>query len=442
MIGGENIFQRAFIFLFVIGALFFLLKIPNRQLKGKQSALFKFILWSYTFTYFTGSSIIYLFGQRALDLYFGIAPFTLRDSDIETFFFLSLIPFIALILIPVLPIFKLGRSSTTFDGKHAGVINHSPFSSTILTVFLVLALSASIMGGATIRLLVGSLSLTESTGARSLYEARSSAMSGLSFLQGGVLYGTLPSLTTGLLLYSGRHAWLMRIPTYFCLVLTILLNLGLQQTAPLFAFAFIYVSLNILMGANSLLSFRTAVFFVISFVGYVFYSSIKATREASSIPFYFLEIVMRMPIAGPYLVSMRDSSAGNITSQDYIPRDLGWYMFPEFASSDRIAMPQPAFMETWYVFGVIASIFLLIVSIIFAFFLIRYLSVGPSSNSGFVSVTTTYSLFHYVYYTFQTGHLEVLVSSYAFLFPLLPTLVFIGLRLILRQSRTIKVHPL
>jgi hypothetical protein len=377
-----------------------------------------------------------------LDLYFGTPPFTLSAADIETFFFLSLIPFLVLILIPALPIFKFRRSSATVDGKHALGIDHSPFSSTILTVFLVLAFSAIVMENTTGRLLVGSLSLTESTGARSLYEARSSAMSGMNFLQGGVLYGTLPSLTTGLLLYSGRHAGLMRIPTYFCLVLTVLLNLGLQQTAPLFAFAFIYVSVNIFLGVNSLLSIKSAVFFGFSFAGYIFYSSIKATQEAPSMLVYLYEIVMRMPVAGPYLVSMRDSSAGNITVQDYIPRDLGWYMFPEFASSDRIAMPQPAFMETWYLFGVIGSILLLLASIIFAFFLIRYLSVGPISNSGFVSATATYSLFHYVYYTFQTGHLEVLISSYAFVFPLLPTLVFVGLRLILRRSRAIKVHPL
>jgi hypothetical protein len=421
----DQFWQRLIIIALIWVTVVLLYKVSNFNFTGFQKLIFRFIFLSYLITHFVGTSIIFVFGEDALRAYFHSLVFPTTHVQNLTTLLLSMIPFFALTLVSFLPISNFKTSDFSFHQKALSRTERSALQAILVTTFFVFLLFLSLLGTRISDLLVNSILLGNISGSENLYLARTQAFDNINFVQGGLLYGTLPALTAGLLEYNGPKKFIVRMITATTGALVVFLNLGLYQIAPLFAFLFILTLTQLLRSPRKGIILRYATLGGLVFLGYSVYSSLKVTGGLSSVADSLLQIVMRMPVASPYLVDMKAQYAGSIVTSDYVPRLLGYHMFPDFmARGADISMPQPSFLVTWYHFGALASLSVFCIALILPFWLSKILMKSTRGFAGFQGAVLTYSLCHYAYYLFQTSHVETFVSSYGIIFPLIPYFIF------------------
>ena len=421
----DQIWVRLLVVALVWVVILILYKVAKSNFRGHQRIIFKFICLCYLVTYFIGTNIIFVFGESVLQAYFHILVFPTSDMQNLMVLLLGIIPFLALAFISLWPVSGSQQRAPLPTQQSSTLVDRSTSRATFATAFLVLALVLVFLGAQTPGLLVNSILLGNISGSANLYAARSQAFDGINFVQGGLIYGTLPALTAGLLEYKGPNKILARMVTAIAAILVIFLNLGLYQVAPLFAFLFILGLTQILRSSGKAIKSRHVVLGALLFLGYSFYSTLKVSGGVATVGDSLFQIILRMPIAGPYLVDMKEHYGGAITFSEYVPRLLGYHMFPEFwARGAHISMPQPSFLITWYHFGMLASFGALSLGLILPFWLSSILISSRKNFSGFQGAVLTYSLCHYVYYLFQTSHTETIVSSYGIIFPLVPYFIF------------------
>lgn len=432
----DQLWQRLIIIalIWVIVVLFY--KVANFNFTGFQKLIFRFICLSYLITHFIGTSIIFVFGEDALRAYFHSLVFPTTHVQNLTTLLLSIIPFVALTLISFLPASDFNKQHSAFRQRELSLADKSAPQAILITAFLVFVIFLIFLGNNIPSLFINSILLGNISGSENLYLARAQAFDNINFIQGGLLYGTLPALTAGLLEYKGKNKLFVRIITAIIAAFVVFLNLGLYQIAPLFAFFFILTIIQFLRSPRKGIVLRYAVLGGLIFAGYSVYSSLKVSGGLSSAVDSLLQIVMRMPVASPYLVDMKEQYASSIITSDYVPRLLGYHMFPDFmARGADISMPQPSFLVTWYHFGVLASLSLFCIALVLPFWMSKILMKSQESFVGFQGAVLTYSLCHYAYYLFQTSHVETFVSSYGIIFPLIPYFIFLVTSQLSRSNR-------
>lgn len=432
----DQLWQRLIITALIWMMVVLLYKVANFNFTGFQKLIFRFISLSYLITHFIGTSIIFVFGEGALRAYFHSLVFPTTHAQNLTTLLLSMIPFFALTLISFLPTLSFNRQNSGFHQQNLSISYKSAPQAILTTTFFVFAIFLVLLGPNIPNLLINSILLGNINGSENLYLARTQAFNDINFVQGGLLYGTLPALTAGLLEYNGPNQFIVRMITAISGALVVFLNLGLYQIAPLFAFLFILTLTQFLRSPRKGIILRYAVFGGLVFLGYSVYSSLKVSGGLSSVTDSLLQIVMRMPVASPYLVDMKEQYASSIITSDYVPRLLGYHMFPDFmARGADISMPQPSFLVTWYHFGVLASLSAFCIALVLPFWLSKMLMKSKESFAGFQGAVLTYSLCHYAYYLFQTSHVETFVSSYGIIFPLIPYFIFLVTSQLSRSNR-------
>ncbi|GHE04522.1 hypothetical protein U879_03490 [Defluviimonas sp. 20V17] len=417
------------------------LRLADRRFQQAQKLVFRFTIFSYSLTYFLGICMIFLLENTAFSLYFSKVVFFTRGSVNFRIFFLSLIPFVCLLAVAWLPRIRLRRAGTPKARRQ-----WSSFAVTFLTAGMTLFTCAGFVGGDFPMLLGNTLSFGNISGIGALYQLRFQATSQLHTIEAGIMYGTLPALMTGLLLYEGRYVPIMRVFAAVTGLAVVIMNLGLFQVAPLMTIVLLYVMTRALISDWSVFNWRNVAIGSAFLTVYSAYSLIKSSGGGISFFSTLFDIMMRMPVAGPYLVQMKLENPGTVNSATYLPQALGYYMFPEIAASNsHISMPQPSFMVSWFYDGTMMSAVLMFLALLLPFWFARFLMSSISArNVGqptFPQTTLVYSLFHYIYYLFQTSHFETFVSSYSVIFPLMPAAVYLALSLLLKPRKAFRGRP-
>jgi hypothetical protein len=410
-----------------------LIRLADSRLFHSQKLVFRFTIFAYSLTYFFGASIIFLLGETALALYFDQVVFSTQDVINAKLFLLGLIPFGVVLVIAWLPRINFGRRGLGNSPLQNNLrLQTSSFAITFVTVCIIVIITMAVLRGYFSVLLGNALSFGSLTSVSGLYVARTASMSQLNFIQAGILYGMLPSMLAGLVFYKGRYIFIIRAIAFAIIIIFIILNLGLFQIGPISTAFLILILIRMLTTGRSLLHWRYIAVGTTVFAMYSAYSLIKSSTGDSTIISSIFDIVMRMPVAGPYLVDLKVNYPGSVSATDYVPMILGYYMFPELAARNaHISMPQPSFLITWYYYGVVLSATFLLLALMLPFWLSRVFIFSTNSRMDFAQVTLIYSLFHYVYYTFQTSHFETFISSYGVIFPLLPSVIYMFLHRIL-----------
>jgi hypothetical protein len=432
----DQLWQRLIIIVLLWAIVLIFYKIANYNFTGFQRIIYRFICLSYLITHFIGANIIFLFGEDALRAYFHTILFPTTHAQNLTTVLLGIIPFISLMLVSFLSVSGSRQQNTALSEQKSNVSVSPKPQSILTTAVFVFILFFILLGSKIPVLLANSILLGNISGSENLYLARAQAFNDINSIQGGLLYGTLPALTAGLIEYKGPNNFLVKIITIIAGALVVFLNLGLYQIAPLFAFLFILSLTQFLRSPRKGVMIRYAILGGILFFGYSVYSSLKISGGLSSVGDSLFQIVMRMPIASPYLVDMKEQYAGSIVASDYVPRLLGYHMFPDFIARDAdISMPQPSFLVTWYQFGVLASLLAFCIALVPPFWASKTLMKSQEKFAGFQGAVLTYSLCHYAYYLFQTSHVETFVSSYGVIYPLVPFFTYLVINQISRSNR-------
>lgn len=432
----DHFWIRLFIAAMLWTILSILYKFANQNFRGVQGVLFKFTCLSYLITYFIGATAIFVFGEAALAAYFHTLVFPTSHAQNLTVFLLGAIPFSTLAIISFLLNSRVeGRTNATHT-QPSYFADRRTTRRVLATAFLVIAPALILLGQDIPKLIINSVSLGDISGLRNLYLARGAALDNFNFVQAGLLYGALPALAAGLMQYDGPKSIFIRLAAIFVTALLIILNLGLFQVAPLFAFLLILSIMKYLGSSHRIFNFRYLLVGGFLFLIYSIYASLKVSGSVNSAGDLLLQIFMRMPVASPYLVDMKQQYAGSVLASDYVPRLLGYHMFPGIRSvGGHISMPQPSFLVTWYHFGVLASLSAFFVALLLPFWLSKALVTGREAPGGFQRAVLTYSLCHYIYYLFQTSHNETIISSYGIIFPLIPYIIFSVLSIVSRSSQ-------
>ncbi|MEM9141008.1 MAG: hypothetical protein AAGB15_14370, partial [Pseudomonadota bacterium] len=271
-----------------------------------------------------------------------------------------------------------------------------------------------------------------------LYEMREAVFSTIRFHESGVLYGTLPALSAVLLFYKGRNQQVVRVIAVLIAFLTIILNLGMFQIAPISAFVLIVIFMHLHLAGNRSIDVRRVALFFGIFVLFGIYNAMKADGANFQQFSVFVDVLLRMPSATPYLFEMKTISDAALPPGSSLPTELGLFMFPgQDALQGFIAMPQPAYLVDWFESGPAFSFVMQLVALLIPGWLARVFVSGMRTQMDFMGVCVIYAIAHYIYYILQTGYQDLLLSGYSIFFPLLPLIVYALINGLVRPMRAV-----
>lgn len=374
---------------------------------------FDFCMALYLVTFHAGSSWLFVFQDAAIHAYFGGA---LAPADN--------VPYGGLLMLSTLPLLVVPVAAWTVHrlvGRLPRKVNAEPPREAALWLGVALALAIVLaFTGELIPNLVGA-SLTQfgsTSTLGELYARRRESFEALNSIQAGLIYSTLPACSALLLFHGTSHSVAARLAGAALAVVAVLANIGLFQVGPLLAFG-LMCALCMIVRYRERIRLRHAVVVtaaVMSLLGS--YLAMKGSERDDnvSVP---LQVMLRMPVALPYLFQMAREDPQAVAASSALPFDLGEFMFPELRTRERfVAMPQPSHVNAWFQSGALALMATLFVVGGCVALGGRWLH--RSMRAGAKSMSASIALAPLLYYVFQVTLTEVLLSSYGMLYVSLP----------------------
>jgi hypothetical protein len=412
----DNIFFRSVVFVIVTAFSGGVWLHSRRRLPSAHRFLVDYTLGMYTLTYAVGCAILYLFQYDYLFRFYGNSVFFPMRTSFELVLLLAALPFM---VIPVAV-----RMMLSFVRVPIAELSPNPIRTETKLIGLVLVLipSLALIAPIAFELISNALGdLLTTSSAALLYSQRALVFEKVSFLQGGIVYSVLPVISAILLFWQGDGSkWILRVMGISLAILATLLNLGMFQIGPTLSFlltcAFCYI-----VRQNGRVSLTTATTTAVGgSVVLGLYSVIKTSGTELSQAELFL---MRLPLPLPYLIQFASEKPAGGVQITSLPLDLGEYMFPELRAAQRfVAMPQPAFVDAWFTYNPIVSLFvLMLVAALIVFLGNRMTKAGfgrtPSDPQLILwAVIAAPSL----YYFFQVDIVSMFTSAYSIALVSLP----------------------
>jgi hypothetical protein len=394
-----------------------------RNLGAGTRIVFGFTLGMYALSYLAGVLLLFVGREALIDKYYsGALP-----APHAT-------PYSVLLTIAVLPLPVVSLSIWLFHrrGKALIIDQHdgrdgdwSDRYAVLITIGLALFLTRGILAELMANALNG---ITQTGGLIDLYARRMATFEALSTLQGGMIYGSIPACAA-LLLFQNKSVW-----RYFGIIvtaLTLLLNIGLFQIGPILAFGLTILLIWLLLSKPNQSGRKLIIAFMTGFGIFSLYQGLKGDSSGQILT----HLLLRMPIALPYLWEYSQVSPLEIAASDSLSHDLGEFMFPELRRLERfVAMPQPAFIAAYFQYGLTASIVLLFLIGIGLALIGQMLDRSRQRRQ---RVWIAVSFTPVMYYLFQVDIANALISSYSFIFSLLPVAISLGLRKLLVRKNAL-----
>lgn len=406
----------------------------RKNVGGFTHVFLKFMFFAYSITYFAGLSIIFVTDGTVLQSYFGGSMHVPGTISYWTVWLMGAAPYAVYALIAVLPPFVLGAAR---DEAVQGGDKTSSFPAAIVTALMVFGAAIAVLWPNILPLLSNAMSLAGGiSGFGQLYEMRQAVFSDMGLIETGFLYGSLPALCAGLLFYDGPQRVLVRLAAVPIGAMTLLLNLGMFQIAPISACILIVIFLHVHLDRSQLRLIKRVGLFIAVLMGYSAYSLLKGIGAGFQQFSVALEVLLRMPSATPYLFEMKQVSDAPLSHGASLANELGYYMFPGLDLFEGfLAMPQPGFLAVWFHNGLAYSLIALLLVLMVPSWLARIFVTNTRMRFDFMGVGIIYVIAHYVYYAFQTTFFELLISSYSVLFPMVPIVCYAFAKALVSKSR-------
>jgi hypothetical protein len=396
----------------------FVMRCRRMLARGQQLAL-DFSLAMYTLTFYAGVCALFVGRNFLVDAYFnGVLSPPSRT------------PFGALLLIASLPYFVLPVLLALLHriwppGKLREIAPAAAPRASIGPLACVVGVTLALLPVAWMNrdlfptLLANSLALDDTSGLVELYAKRRELFESLSAMQAGMLYGTLPAAAALLLFGPPSPFGIVRVLGLALAVLAVLVNVGLFQIGPVLAFGLMLLLCALFRWQSCIRWPQLVAFGLCGLLVFGAYESLKSRDDGGAMP--ALQILLRMPIALPFLWQFHDESPRDVVRSDSLPHDLGEFMFPELRGPERfVAMPQPGFIEAYFQEGLSLSLIVLAVTALIAFIggqaLDHCRHRGDQLRGSFVAIVLAPAL----YYAFQVGVIDAVISSYGVLWVALP----------------------
>lgn len=411
----SDLLLRTMVLLVVLFAIGLLWISSRRTLPPAHRFLLDYTLSIFVATYGIGAVVLYLFRIEYLFRYFHSAMFFPTYASFGLVLALGLLP---VAVVPALVRFGLSlRGRQPARSSRRSPITAETRSAALLVVLIpCLALVAPIAP----QLLANSVfDLAATSDSASLYLQRAEVFESISSLAGGIIYSVLPSIAALLLFWGDRRPHVM-VAGIAIAILATLLNLGLFQIGPTLSFLLTCVFCFFVRrgGRVKLASAGIAAIIVVGVL--TAYSSVKVTGSELSGPEIF---VMRAPLPLPYLIQFAGEKSVLEGSSRTLALDLGDYMFPEMKTAQRfVAMPQPAYIDAWFSYGVGAGLLVLCLvaaAIVFLGNRLQESGFGQQGDNSRLMLWSTLSA-PMLYYAFQVDIVSLFISSYGLPYVALP----------------------
>lgn len=388
-----------------------------RNLGTGTRIVFGFTLGIYALSYLAGVLLLFIGREALIDRYYSGALPAPRAAPYGVLLAIAALP----LPVMTLSIWLFNRRGEVLmldqdDGRDGSWPDRF---AVLITIGLALFLTRGILVGLVENALSG---IAQTGGLTDLYARRMATFETMSALQGGMIYGSLPACAA-LLLLQRNSAW--RYLGIIVTALTLLLNIGLFQIGPILVFGLTMLFIWVLISKPGQLGRVLIIALMAGFGFFSLYQGLKGDSSGQIVE----HLLLRMPIALPYLWEYSQVSPLELAASDSLSHDLGEFMFPELRRVERfVAMPQPAFIAAYFQYGLAASLALLGLAGVGLALLGRMLDRARQRRQ---RVLIAVSFAPAMYYFFQVDIADALISSYSFVFSLLPVAVSLGLRLFL-----------
>jgi hypothetical protein len=403
----------------------------RRALPSGTRLAFDFCLLLYAVTFHAGSSWLFLFQEDAINAYFGNAMAPPSGVSYTSVLLMSSLPLVVVPVSALLVHRLLGPIKPLSGSARQPVRETAIWLGVAISLVGIAAVNGELIFSL-VRNAILELGATSTLG--ELYARRREALESLSALDTGLLYSTLPACAALLLFHAGtKHRLAARVLGAVLAALTVLVNAGLFQIAPVLAFGLMCAFCLIVRHRDRIKPRHMVAAGVAAMLVLGSYLSIKSTERDDNVS-VALQLALRMPVALPYLFQMADQDPELVESSDGLAFDLGEFMFPELRTRERfIAMPQPSFVNAWFQSGPVASLATLIVIGALVAMGGRWLH-RAMAQKGTRPVMVAIALAPALYYSFQVTLAEVLVSSYGVVYVILPLVLVWGIGHLLRLA--------
>jgi hypothetical protein len=415
---------------FVVAAMTFpialLLHWSCRGLVAGTRMMLVFVLLMYCATYFAGVAALFVGQELVIETYFGGAMAPPAGTPFTALFLLAALP---IAVVPAVVGLAAARRSAQHPVMATAPEQRSAWPPGVAAL-LVLVASLLHLGELVPELLGNAFGgLQQPEGLIELYARRLALFETLSATQAGLIYGTIPAAAALLLFTDGPGRLSLQACGVVALVLAALLNVGLFQIGPLLAFGLMLL-MCLLVRVHARRVVPTAVgAALLGLAAFAAYQGLKGDEGGTPL----LQILLRMPISLPYLWQLAVDAPTELMASQSLAHDLGEFMFPELRLVERfVAMPQPAFVEAYFRFGLLGAIAVLALVgalvVIFGWLFDRLRSARHRVQVVIIAVPA-------LYYAFQVNLPDLVLSSYGVVFTAAPVLAAAFAERMLRPTR-------
>lgn len=267
----------------------------------------------------------------------------------------------------------------------------------------------------------------QTEGLQDLYQKRRDLFRELRALYPGLIYSALPACAGVLLCEQGRGRKVARAAGLALAGLAILLMLGTFQIVPILAFVLMIAFCFLAFTARRLRVLPFVLFGLVGIGVLQMYSAVKHKGEAESRP--LLSFVMRMPIALPYAIDMKDAAPAVVQSTNSMPHELADFMDGKQRSDRFSAMALPGYVIAWMKHdlpGALVSLFAIVGLILIGGNALQRAGVAHEPGRGVALIAVI--LGPALYYAFQISLVDLFVSSYGLLYLAVGPLAVLGCR--------------
>jgi hypothetical protein len=414
-----SLFLRLFILCILLVALGLNYLFVRRKLNYAVHLPLDFALALYLLTFATGCFILYLFGTEYLVYIFGYGQFLPSRTSYDLVLVIAAAPF-AVVPWMTLAFDRLLRLRSGPVRRHLQVADFSMWLGTMGVFTISSIILAPVAGPLISNAAVG---MQNTVDLFQLYEQRRATFDSVSWLQGGIIYTTLPSIATILLFWPTADRRATIVVGGFVGIVALLLNVGTFQIGPTLAFVLTYAFCFVAVSGGRINLRRIALPSLFGVALLALYSIIKTSGyEVDAIQAYLL----RLPAALPYLIQYAGEQPGAVQGENFtLTYDLASYMYPELVQyAGWVATPQPAFVDAYFTFNIFASAIMLgmislFIVITSRFFYSSWISEGRARPTAIFTAVIAAPV---LYYSFQVDFMSFFNSAYSGLFALPPIL--------------------
>lgn len=413
---------RVLILLVVLATLGVNYFIVRRKLSYPVRLPLDFALGMYLITFAIGCFLLYLFGTEYLFYVFGYGQFLPSRTSYDLVLTVSIAPLAVVpwMTLAVDRLFPLGRGAARLRIQVADL---SMWVGVLGTFIICMIMLFPVAGSLLSNAIVG---MQNTADLSQLYQQRRDTFNSVTWLQGGIIYTTLPTIATILFFWPTNHRKINIAFGVFVGIMAILLNVGTFQIGPALSFVLTYAFCFVAVSGGRVELRKIALPVLFGSLVLAAYSVVKASGyDVDPVQAYLL----RLPAALPYLIQFASEQPGAVQGDSFtLAFDLALYMYPDLVQyAGWVATPQPAFVDAYFTFNILAAAIVLAMISIFIVATSRFLAsswmVGEH-NSPLVIFTSVIAA-PTLYYSFQVDFMSLFNSAYSALFALPPIIVIL-----------------